>query len=80
MILLRLGSLPKTGLTIMWVLFLFQVIKMFPKMKVDERNAALNVMLVRFLSRACLTELNLKICYLDFRYSYTLALLYLVVI
>lgn len=60
MILLRLGSLPKTGLTIMWVLFLFQIIKMFPKMKVDERNAALKVMLVRSLSHQCLTEWNLK--------------------
>ena len=35
---------------------LFQVIKMFPKMKVDERNAALKVMLVRSLSHPCLTE------------------------
>ena len=29
---------------------------MFPKMKVDERNAALKVMLVRSLSHPCLTE------------------------
>ena len=55
---------------------LFQIIKMFPKMKVDERNAALKVMLVRSLSHPFLTELKLEICYLDFRYSYTLALLY----
>ena len=34
---------------------LFQIIKMFPKMKVDERNAALKVMLVRSLSHPCLT-------------------------
>lgn len=33
---------------------LFQIIKMFPKMKVDERNAALKVMLVRSLSHPCL--------------------------
>ena len=55
MILLRIGSLPETGLTIMYVV-LFQIIKMFPKMKVDERNAALKVMLVRSLSHPCLTE------------------------
>ena len=59
MILLRIGSLPETGLTIMYVV-LFQIIKMFPKMKVDERNAALKVMLVRSLSHPCLTEWNLK--------------------
>ena len=60
MILLRFGSLAKRGLTHYVGVVLFQIIKMFPKMKVDERNAALKVMLVRSPSHSCLTEWNLK--------------------
>ena len=55
MILLCFGSLAKRGLTHYVGVVLFQIIKMFPKMKVDERNAALKVMLVRSLSHPCLT-------------------------